>query len=69
MLQKLTKCNIIIIKESLNDFESVLYVDTSIRFKSGEIKELADTCRHINKISHLKCVTNPKEDSNKIEIM
>ncbi|MFM7856417.1 MAG: hypothetical protein ACKO96_31975, partial [Flammeovirgaceae bacterium] len=37
----------IIIQETLKEHDTVLYVDSSIRFKTGEIEPLVNACREV----------------------
>jgi hypothetical protein len=54
------------VKEALNEYETVVYIDSSIRFKSNEIASLVNTTKHIGiqtRMLHgfnLTCYTHPK---------
>ena len=52
-------------KETLKDHDTVLYVDSSIRFLNNQIEPIIDACRNVSMLTQfiglkLTCYTNPK---------
>ncbi|CAF0887758.1 unnamed protein product [Brachionus calyciflorus] len=55
----------LLIQETLIEYETVLYVDSSIRFQSSEISSIIDSVRQVGMLTQyielkLNCYTNPK---------